>query len=54
MEKFVLSGKLTVDLSNVHSAIVRKQGNNSSSGSVFVPKEWIGQKVIIILAKNGS
>jgi putative transposon-encoded protein len=54
MKKVKLSGNLTVDLSNIKSAIVRKHGTDSSSGSVFVPKEWIGEKVVVILMKNGS
>jgi len=54
MKKIVLNGKLTLDLGNVHSAIVRKQGGKSTSGSVFVPKEWVGEQVVVILLKNGG
>ena len=54
MDKIVLSGKLAVDLSNIHSAVVRKQGKTSTSGSVFVPKEWVGEKVVVILMKKGE
>lgn len=48
-----LEGKFALDFSNFKYATVKRQGEKSTSGSIFVPREWVDKKVLVILIDEG-
>ena len=48
-----IRGKFALDFSNFKYATVKRQGEKSTSGSIFVPKEWADKKVLVILIDEG-
>jgi hypothetical protein len=50
----VLEGTFSIDLAGIRTTKAKLQGKNATSASVFVPREWAGKDVIVLLAANGG
>jgi hypothetical protein len=48
------TGKFCLDLSDFTVATVKKQGERSTSGSIFVPLSWVDKTVVVLLANKGG
>lgn len=50
----MLKGEFCIDINGIKTTKAKLQGKNATSASVFVPKDWAGKDVIVLLAKNGG
>jgi hypothetical protein len=50
----MLKGEFCIDLEGIRTTKAKLQGKNATSASVFVPKDWAGKDVIVLLASKGG
>ena len=48
----MLKGEFCIDLEGIRTTKAKLQGKNATSASVFVPKDWAGKDVIVLLARK--